>query len=353
MLKIYNYSTILLLLTYFVSTTALANLSMERSTFSDLPGWHNDNHIESLKAFITSCSRLDHKRDGELLHHSGVGGTVKIWKKLCLLANNIPKNNENAKKFFEENFLPNKIKGDGLFTGYYIIKLNGSLSKNKRYKYPVYSLPSKENLKYSRKQIENGALNNKANILLWVDDPIQLFFLHIQGSGVVTLPNGEDILIGFAGKNRHKYNSIGKYIIDKGWISKDKMSAIAIKDLLYKDIENSYKILQVNPSYIFFRKLTGEMPIGGAGVPLTSGYSLAIDKSYIPYGVPLWLNTELTHKKRNGSNATFQRLMISQDTGSAIKGKVRGDIFFGGGKQAELLASDQNSRGEYFILLPR
>lgn len=331
--------------------SSVARIHLNVQKFSELPGWPNTHMDISLASFTRSCKLFERKPDRQEIHSTGVGGTAYAWKKLCKQANQTSRS--EAQSFFEENFIPYRVEKNGTFTGYYVTELKGSLTRSARFSYPIYTLPEKSSLSYSRKEINAGALGHRSNVLLWVDDPVQRFFLHVQGSGTIALENGEKILIGFAGKNTHPYHSIGKYMIEQGWIAKEDISAEAIKAWLYAHPEKMATVLEHNPSYIFFRKLEGSMPPGGAGIPLTSGYSLAIDTAYIPYGVPVWLDTTLTYLEKQEKPARFQRLLVTQDTGSAIKGKVRGDIFFGGGREAELFASEQNSTGSYYLLLPK
>jgi membrane-bound lytic murein transglycosylase A len=331
-------------------------LTLKESSFHEMAGWHLDNHDEALRSFLQSCTKFTVLPENKPAHQSGVGGTYGDWKRVCNKA--LSGKYVNAKHFFESNFTPYQAKNwwnkNGVFTGYYEIELKGSRTRYGPYQYPLYSKPS--NLQdgkkyYSRKQIEKGALDGKGYEIAWVDDPVRAFFLHVQGSGRIRMDDGSIMRVGYNGKNNHKYVSIGRYLIDEGHIDEDEMSAQAIKKWLYENPHKIAKVLNKNPSYVFFRELTNDGgPIGGQGVPLTPMRSLAIDKRYVPYGAPVWVDVEL-----NGEDMKkeFKSLLIAQDTGGAIRGPVRGDLFFGHGEKAEHLAGYQNNVGSYFILLPR
>jgi membrane-bound lytic murein transglycosylase A len=264
---------------------------------------------------------------------------------------------------------------DGLFTGYYEPELRGAKTRGGAYQVPLYSVPSNRvtvdlgafdpELKgkriigrlegsrlrpyYARADIENGALSNQAAELVWLDDALDAFILHVQGSGFVSLPNGGSMRVGFAGHNGRKYNSIGRALIERGELEKGRASWQHIRNWLEINHERAAEVFAVNPRYIFFREIDGDGPVGAVGVVLTPGRSLAIDPSFVPLDVPLWLDAE--HPVPG--NGRLQRLVLTQDTGGAIKGPVRGDVFWGTGKDALAIAGRMRSRGAYYLLLPR
>lgn len=339
-------------------SSASEKLILKERGFSDLSGWNKDNHLQALQVFLKSCEKFKAKNSHKKLHESGVGGVYKDWRKPCKKARQLKYTDDRtARLFFEQNFTPylasNFGNSEGLFTGYYEIALSGNHKKNDKFKYPIYKTPSDyvAGKKYhSRGVIESGILKGKNLEILWVDDPVQLFFLHVQGSGKVVMQDGSVVSVGYAAKNHHAYSSIGRYVIDKGYVKKQDMNAESLKQFLYDNPDKIAEITSQNDSYIFFRKSTNKSPVGGQGVEITPLRSIAIDKKYIAYGVPLWLDVALNKTQYYGEK--LQRLMIAQDTGSAIKGVVRGDIFFGFGKGAEDLANHQNSKGSYYLLLP-
>jgi membrane-bound lytic murein transglycosylase A len=344
---------LLITITILFLTSCSDGLTLKKSSFDKINGWNMDNHQEALSSFLKSCERFNTLPKNKPSHQSGIAGTYGTWQEICAKATSY----DNAKEFFEDNFRPHlaRSKRDpkGTFTGYYEIELKGSRTKHGEYQYPIYKRPSdlSDGQKYySRKEITEGALEGSNYELAWVSDPVRSFFLHIQGSGRITLDDGSVLRVGYHGQNNHKYFAIGRLMIDEGYIKKEDMSAQAIEAWLHKNPDKTDSILNQNPSYVFFREIKGEGPIGGQGVPLTPERSLAIDKKYIPYGVPIWVDVALSGDT-TGKN--FRKLMVAQDTGGAIRGPVRGDIFFGYGQEAEYLAGHQNSIGQYFLLLPK
>ena len=345
---------------------------------TDLPGWSRDDHGEALPAWRRTCERLKSMPDDRSLGPEGIGGTVAAWRPICAV---LPKRDDSAKlrKILERELLAYKAEGEngseGLFTGYYEPELRGSRTRGGVYQVPLYGVPSNRvtvdlgafdpELKgkrivgrlegsrlrpyYARADIENGALSNQAAELLWLDDALDAFILHVQGSGFVSLPNGRSMRVGFAGHNGRKYNSIGRALIERGELEKGRASWQNIRDWLEINHNRAAEVFSVNPRYIFFRELDGDGPVGAVGVVLTPGRSLAIDPSFVSLDVPLWLDAEHPIP----GNGRLQRLMLTQDTGGAIKGPVRGDVFWGTGKNALAIAGRMRSKGVYYLLLPR
>jgi membrane-bound lytic murein transglycosylase A len=268
----------------------------------------------------------------------------------------------------------NNGSADGLFTGYYEPELHGSRHSGGRFTIPLYGRPVDlvtvdlgdfdESFKgkriagrvsggalrpyATRAEIEAGAVAGKASELLWVDDPIDLFFLQIQGSGRVILDDGTMVRVGYAAQNGRSYRSIGKVLVDRGQLPLDEVSLQSLKDWLRSHPSEAKSLMDENASYVFFRELSGDGPDGAEGVPLTPGRSLAVDPKFVSYGVPIWLDIESPKKGER-----IQRLVVAQDTGGAIKGPVRGDLFWGFGPEAEAMAGPMRSRGDYYLFLPR
>jgi membrane-bound lytic murein transglycosylase A len=263
----------------------------------------------------------------------------------------------------------------GLFTGYYEAELNGSWRRTNRFNVPLYAKPTdliaadlgqfSSALKgkhiagrlrgnrlipyHSRREIENGVLRGKGLELLWVDSVADAFFLHVQGSGRVKMTDGSIVRVGYAAKNGRPYVSIGRELIRRGAMAKENVSMQSIRTWLTANPHKASDLLAANPSYIFFRRLKGTDVIGAMGVGLTPGRSLAVDRRHVPLGAPLWLDTRDPLDERR----PLRRLMIAQDTGGAIKGPVRGDIFWGFGAEAAQRAGQMKSRGTYYVLLPK
>jgi len=355
------------------------------ATFSALEGWDQDRHGEVLPALQKSCAKLMTLPDERALGaNDGVpGGRVKNWRGVCAAAaSQDPTDNAGAKRFFETWFAPYEVRngdgaangGEGLFTGYYEPELNGAKTQGGAFQTPLLARPadlvsiglgafdeglggntvwgrvkgSKVVPYPDRAAIEGGALGDLAQPLLWVDSPVDAFFLHVQGSGRVRLADGTVVHVGFAGKNGKTYKSIGRILIDSGEIPADRLTMDAIRDWVDARPLKGAALLKRNPSYVFFRLIEGDGPLGAQGVALTAERSLAVDRRFMPMGAPLWVQT---HDPLDGAKA-FNRLMVAQDTGGAIKGAVRGDIFFGAGKLATRRAGNMKRPGRYFVMLP-
>jgi membrane-bound lytic murein transglycosylase A len=331
-------------------------LSLTPSEFSKIHSWNYNNFQNSFSAFQKSCHQIPHYKEKTLLGKHQFFGKESDWHSVCAKSQRISPS--NAKTFFEQEFQPVLVSNtdSGMFTGYYIPELRGSFTPSHIYRYPLYARPAGGQLP-TRAEIVNGALNGRATPILWVDSEIDSFFLHIQGSGNVRLPDNRLVHVAYAGQNGHRYYAIGKYLIETNHIPKAQMSAQAIKNWLANNPTQAQAVMNKNPSYVFFKLDTKNMTQqakGAAGVPLTPEYSLAVDDEYYPYGLPMWVETGVKVPV-NGElkNMAFERLMVAQDTGGAIKGAVRGDIFFGTGTNAEIMAGKQSFNGRKYLLLPR
>lgn len=352
--------------------------------FKHLPGWNKASFTKSLQAFQVSC-RAFVKHDPErVVGTDAISLQAKDWQPACHAALAMSDSSEQlAKLFFEQWFAPVEFYGDkpvnGLFTGYYMPSLKGSYTKTAEYNVPLYQVPSDmltidlelflphaKNKKiigrlagnkivpyFTREQINNGALKDKAKVLMWIRDPVDRLFLEIQGSGIVELDDGSRVFVGYDGQNGAPYTAIAGILIKQGVMTKHNASMQGIKRYFAEHPEQRDKIINQNKSFIFFRKLSLDGALGSQGVPLTPGYSLAIDRQWIPMGAPLWLSTTRPDSKKPDRSKPMQRLMIAQDTGGAIKGKVRGDVFWGGGERATLIAGHMKNEGHYWLLLPK
>ncbi|KTC86621.1 murein transglycosylase A [Legionella brunensis] len=358
-------------------------LRLRQGSFSQLPGWNEANIQESLKTFRVSCKTFLRQNPEKTVGSHHLNLKAKDWHPACQAALAIsPITNKNAREFFQKWFTPVEFYSNqsvrGLFTGYYMPLLYGSLTRTDKYNVPIYSIPSDlvtinlsqfdPNLKhrkligrvtghkvvpyYNREQINKGAIKKKAKVLVWLDNPIDRVFLEIQGSGIVELPNGEHIYLGYAAQNGQPYTAIAKVLIDKGVMTKHTASMQGIKRYLTKHPKEMNKVLNQNKSFVFFNMLPQNAALGTQGVALTPGYSLAVDLKWIPIGTPLWLTTTRPDK-HSDDKKPFQRLMIAQDTGGAIRGLVRGDVFWGAGKKATYIAGHMKNEGHYWLLLPQ
>ena len=355
-------------------------LSLKPASFSDLPGWQSEDFKTFVPAFSKTCERVlkgpADKKFGALEESGSYGDWQSQCRALFALGENPSR--ETLKTFLETRFTPHQVLADklpeGLFTGYYEASLKGSRTKGGPYQTPLYTRADdlvmvqlgefRDDLKgrriagrvkdgkltpyESREEIVAGNWPHNDKVLVWVDDPIDAFFVQIQGSGVVQLNDGGVMRIGYAGQNGHAYYAIGRELIKRGEIEKENVSLQSIRAWLEANPDQADEIMNTNESYVFFKELEGEGPLGGSGVALTAGRSLAVDRSLLSYGLPLWTDIEAPIEGAQH----IQRLMIAQDTGGAIRGPVRGDVFWGYGEMAEKLAGPMKSKGQYWVLLP-
>lgn len=323
--------------------------------FTELSGWEYEDHVAALEAFKNSCPILATKSRAAT-SESGIDINSNLWGSLCNDANQ-QINSVQARDFFERRFVPYRIanngKEQGLFTGYYEPVLYGSLRKTGDFKYPLYYAPPElKNQKpyYSRAEIERGAIAKRGLEIVWVDDPVMLFFMQIQGSGRVRLHGGQELRLGYSDQNGQAYVSLGKIMGDEGYLPKDGINFFTIRQWLYEHPSQAITLMQRNPSYVFFKIIDKPVVVGAIGAPLTPKRSIAIDNKYIPYGLPVYMETELPG---NYGPSSFRRLMVAQDTGGAIRSPVRADIFFGAGDEAEYLAGYMKNQGIYSLLVPK
>lgn len=354
----------------------------KRLSFSDLKSWDADAHDLALTSFQISCERLIKYPDDR---DYGGFGVAKDWKPPCEAAIALTQADSiQAKIFFEDNFSPLAFltEEDGLFTGYYAPLYKGSKTKSTVYNAPLYAIPNDlqairlgdfdQRLKgrsiigevsqgkfvpyKDRKNIDLGALNDQALELVWLERPEDTFFLQIQGSGFIELDTGELMHLGYAQRNGRPYRAIGQYLIQSGDVSREDMSLQAILNWMEENPDKSDELMWKNPSYVFFAERKGDKPVGSLNVGLTPGRSLAVDRSVIPLGMPLWLETYQergTDKENIERRPHLNRLVVAQDTGGAIKGKIRGDVYWGIGPEAELKAGPMKDKGLYYLLVPK
>jgi membrane-bound lytic murein transglycosylase A len=362
-------------------------LQLEAISFVELEGWEQDDPSVALDAFRRSCAKLAAEPDTLRMAAdpaiAPLAGTVEGWRGACGAAAE-PASLDGARTFFEDWFQPylatDRGQPLGLFTGYYEPLLHGSRRFGGAYTVPLYRAPDdlirvdlgrfKPELAgqaitgrvdgqqfvpyFARAEIDAGALEGSDLELVWVDDPIGRFFLQIQGSGQIQLDDGARIRIGYAGQNGHQYHAIGRDLVALGAMTTEEVSLQSIRDWLIAHPEQADAIMARNGSYVFFRERPeldpAEGPIGAQGVPLTAGRSLAVDPRYIPLGAPVWLETSVPWPEGEGP---LRRLMVAQDSGGAIKGPVRGDVFWGTGARAEAIAGRMRGQGRYVVLLPK
>jgi membrane-bound lytic murein transglycosylase A len=332
-----------------------------------LPDWGADRLAEALPGLLLSCGSLKSQPE---------------WQSACAAAAHIASDDAAAvRQFFETGFVPYAVhntdgSAEGLVTGYYEPLVRGSRTPSKTYRFAVYGVPddllvvelteAQPNLKgmrlrgrlqgnkvvpyHTRAEIERGDAAVRGREILWVDDAVELFFLQVQGSGRVKLPSGEIVRIGFAEHNGHPYKSIGRLLVERGELPQDKASMQAIKQWGKQNPDLLPLLLQQNPAYVFFRELPSSSPgpVGALGVALTPGRSIAVDSSVVPLGAPVFLSSTWPLSAR-----PLNRLVLAQDAGSAIKGAVRADFFWGFGDEAGQIAGRMRQSGRMWVLYPR
>lgn len=334
------------------------HMNLNKVSFDDLPGWGDVDVKKSLEAFQVSCKTFLKQQPGNRVGSHHINMRAKDWHPACIASLAVdPESETEIKAFFEKWFRPIEFAEGkpvrGLFTGYYMPQLNGSLTKTDKYNIPIYGLP--KNLKwghYTREQIDNGVLNKKAPVIAWIDSPVERLFLEIEGAGVIKLTDGKLLYVGYAGENGAPYTSIGSILIKQGVMNKDNASKQAIKNYLESHPKSMNRLMHKNKSFVFFEDLKQPAALGAQGMTLTPGYSMAIDRKWIPLGAPLWL-TATRPDKRTDNEVKFKRLMIAQDTGGAIRGAIRGDVYWGSGKKATFLGEHMKTIGRYWLLLPK
>lgn len=312
----------------------MADTTYRMLSFDMLEGWAEDNHQAALDVFLNTCGDFG---DPD-------------WRALCDLA----KAGTDARAFFEHAFQPVLIEDgqDPLFTGYYEPELRGALQQGGRYQYPLYALPPdvQEGTPWlTRQEIEETqALAGQGLEIAWIDDPVDVFFLQVQGSGRVRLPDGQMIRVGYGGKNGREYSSIGAELVRQGIYQPHEVSAQVIRNWVRNNPEEGRALLWTNQSYVFFREVSEVPadlgPLGAMNRSITAMRSIAVDPAFVPLGAPVWI-------EKDGA-APLNRLMIAQDTGSAIKGAQRADVFFGTGAQAGRAAGRIKDGGRLVVLLP-
>ncbi len=302
--------------------------------FNDLRGWDQDDPAAALTAFQTTCDQLD----------------PIDWDGVCAGAQHAP----DPRAFFEAHFRPVLFGGSepALFTGYYEPELRASRTRKPGYTTPIYRPPpglSRARPWHSRAEIEDrGLLAGQGLEIAWLRDPVEAFFLQVQGSGRLQFDDGSVLRVGFAAKNGHPYRSVGQHLIRQGVFQPHEVSAARIARWVSANPDAGRAALHHNPSFVFFRELTtldpGLGPLGAMNRPVSAGRSIAVDPDHVPLGAPVWIEKE--------GAAPMRRLMVAQDTGSAIKGVQRADIFFGTGDQAGRQAGRVRDPGRMIVLLP-
>ena len=369
------------LLILYASSAVMAEAHpthLQSIAFADLPGWQDDDHGAALAALQLSCGAiLD--RGGAFGRDTAYGGEPGDWLEVCRRALSAQ---QSARQFFEAEFVPVRVSDEdrpqGLFTGYFEPEVRGSRARGGPYQVPIHKRPDDleafdaaarqaTGLAYGRrignrpapyhgrKEIETGALAGQNLELVWLSDWADAFFLHIQGSGRVRLEDGSLMRLAFAAKSGLPYTAVGGILAERGDIPRSEVSMQSIREWMTQHPEAARELMWQNQSYIFFREIPASDPAlgppGAQQVPLTPLRSLAVDRSFWAFGTPVWLDGDVPSGP-GGSGQRLRRLFIAQDTGSAIRGRVRGDVFWGTGEKAASVAGLMKSTAAMVALLP-
>jgi|KBSSwiStaDraftv2_1062776.scaffolds.fasta_scaffold40428_5 membrane-bound lytic murein transglycosylase A len=328
---------------------------LRTANFSDLPGWSSDNQSEALSSLRQSCPKLTAADMVVPTERGRQTVTAADWRAICEAAAQVPARNATAaRSFFETWFRPVAFANEARFTGYFEPEIRGSRVPSRRFTVPVYRHPPDLGTApyLTRAEIENGALKGKGLEIAYVGDPIGLFELHVQGSGRIVLAEGGVLRLGFDGSNNQPYTALARVMADENIMPRDQASWPRIRQWLQDNPSRGRELMRRNERYIFFRDMQGQGPLGAHGVSLLAGRSLAVDPAYTPYGLPVWVETQKPIEGKPQMEA-YRRLLVAQDTGSAIKGPARGDVFFGSGTSAADSAGRLNSTGHFWMLVPR
>ncbi len=361
-------------------------LRLEPVAFSALPDWDKTDLQPALAAFGRSCAAMEKKPAEAPMGGAGYAGTAGDWQGTCAALPLSPLDPAAARRWFEARFRPVRVSAgrvpQGLFTGYYEPQIAASRSRHGAYRTPVYGLPGdlitidlgqfRAGLKGShlagrlegrhlvpypgRAEIDANGLT-AAPVLFWAKDPVAVFFLQIQGSGRALFDDGSVARVAYAGQNGQPYTAIGRTLIDSGAIPREQVSLQTIRAWLLAHPDGARRVMESDASFVFFRLMPLSDPKLGAngsqGVALTPGVSLAVDAKLHALGVPVYVAATVPDPDAAKPDHPFGRLLIAQDTGGAIAGPVRGDVFWGFGKDAESVAGRMKAHGTMYVLLPK
>jgi membrane-bound lytic murein transglycosylase A len=363
-------------------------LALRPAAFAALEDWPRADVRAAFGAFQASCGRIAARADGDGFGPVAAYGTVGDWRSACSAAlQTKPESADEARRFFEAWFAPaqasNKGEPVGLFTGYYEPELNGSRNASARFATPIYARPKdlisvdlgafQPALKgeriagrldggrlvpyETRAEIERGALGARSSIVAYVDDPVAAFFLQVQGSGRLRFADGSAVRVAYDGQNGHPYTAVGRILVDRGEIARENLSMQTIRAWLKANPAKAPGLLNENASFVFFKEQPLADPAMGAdgaqGVALTAEASLAVDLRFHGLGAPMWVQATAPAADEKAVDVAFRRLLIAQDTGGAIRGPVRGDVYWGASARAGSIAGRMAHRGQLFVLLPK
>lgn len=348
----------------WATSVHLRNARTEAVSFTDLADWKDDDQKAAFDTFLKSCGAILNGTRAMRAARPFYGALFKVCER-AVSAGNLDR--DRARAFFEDNFKPMRVipagQTQGFFTGYYETEVDGSRFPSDEYSIPVYAAPaetvrkrqSKVFADLDRTRIEGGALAGKSLEICYVKSPIDAFFAQIQGSTRVKLDSGKLLRLNYVASNGMPYTPVGKFLVDRGIVSKEEMSMDKIREFMEANPEEGKALRQKNRSFVFFRETAlsaHDECIGAQGVPLTPGRSLAVDKKIHIYGTPIWIDAEFPIESEK-PETKFRRLLVAQDTGSAIVGPARADIYFGHGEEISHIAGRIKQNGQFVMLVPQ
>jgi peptidoglycan lytic transglycosylase A len=342
----------------------LRNAQVEPLSFATLDGWTDDDHAAAFETFLKSCGAILNGTKVMRLVRPVFGALFKVCERAVAAG---PLDREHARAFFEDNFKPVRVmpagQTEGFFTGYYETEVYGSRFPSDEFTVPLYAAPAETVRKHQSKvfsdldrtKIEDGALAGKDLEICYVKNPIDAFFAQIQGSTRVKLDSGTLLRLNYIASNGMPYTPVGKFLVDRGIVSREEMSMDKIREFMEANPQEGKDLRRKNRSFVFFQETplgANDECIGAQGVPLTPGRSLAVDKRIHVYGTPIWVEAELPIESEK-PETRFRRLLFAQDTGSAIVGPARADIYFGHGEEISHIAGRIKQYGQFVMLVPQ
>jgi membrane-bound lytic murein transglycosylase A len=362
----------------FFAMTSQAKPILKPVSFEQINGWHSDDHQAALGAFKRSCQEI--VETGHAFNRPvKFGGKRGDWREVC----NAALAAKHPRQFFEAEFMPltvtDPVRPEGLFTGYYEPEADGSRTPGNGFNVPIYRKPAdlvgfdaateqRVGLKYgrmnagkpegyfTRREIEEGALKSQGLELVWLKSWVDAFFIHVQGSGRIRFADGSFMRLAYGAKTGQPYSGIGGLLVDRGILTKDNMSMQALRHWMGENPKAARELMWENKSFIFFREVkVDDATLGAPGaqkVSLTPLRSLAVDRELWMFGTPIWLDAKVPSGPSNELQS-FRHLLVAQDTGTAIKGYARGDVYWGWGEKAAHIAGQMKSPGAMTVLLPK
>ncbi len=367
------------------AATTKDQLSLAKTRYADLPAWKEDALAEAVPSLLRSCEQLAKLADSAPIGVDGHGGRASQWRQACAAAAKVTAgDNDAARTFFEAEFVPwiaaGKAGVGGKMTGYYVQELHGSRTKHDKFKYPVYARPSelvmvdlgkfigdahgkriwgrvddKGDLvpMFTRAEIRKGAIDGRKLEIMFVDDPTDLLFAHIEGSAKATLDDGSVVWLEFAGKNGRSYKGVGGVLKEIGAFTHPGQGTMQGIHKWFDDNPKRFdEVVDQSASYVFFGESKLPGAVGSQGVILTAQRSLAVDRSLIAHSTPIWVETNAPRPGVPGASP-WHHLLIAQDTGGGINGAVRGDVYWGDDAIASDLGGRMGGPGKFWLLLPK